>query len=214
MGYLNSILLVVSGIAALAYGAYFVHLGPSFWRSFIKTLAVGCLAALAYVDQGLTWLFWSLAFGAAGDMFLTWRGEQGFRLGLASFALGHLCLTLIFLESGAVFAFSFPVVGLLIIAIGLAIALFRAADAQKFIVVGYCAIIGIMGALALGLPEVHALALWAALLFVLSDAVLGSEMFLLRPEHPARSVTPYVIWATYYAAQLMFFFHFTGAIGS
>ena len=45
----------------------------------------------------------------------------------------------------------------------------------------------------------------AGLLFILSDMVLAAETFVLKLDHPARRVTPYVIWGTYWGAQVGFF---------
>ena len=67
-----------------------------------------------------------------------------------------------------------------------------------------------MGLAALGLPltQPAGIALIGAALFILSDAVLSLELFVLPATHAARRVTPFVIWSTYWLAQAVFLMAF------
>ena len=61
-----------------------------------------------------------------------------------------------------------------------------------------------MGIIAVSLPMSFVLAMVAAVLFIISDLVLGMERFVWAPVHPVRRIAPYVVWSAYWGAQLLF----------
>lgn len=182
-------------------------------RSLLKTAAVLLLAISAGLQGGAWLLVAALTLCALGDWMLSRTGEGAFMAGIGAFATAHLVYVALFLSQPAADPgrwSQLPQVLILIglLALGTAMAWLlwpRAGDLQGP-VMAYVPIILAMGLAALALPPEGALryALPAALLFVLSDLVLACEKFLLPEGHPLLRVTPYVIWSTYWLAQLGF----------
>ncbi len=70
-------------------------------------------------------------------------------------------------------------------------------------VVPYAIAITLMAAMAMWLPWEGWPAMLGAVLFVVSDFVLATELFRLGPDAPSRRVTAPVVWWTYVAAQAL-----------
>lgn len=208
---LSTAFVILSLFAAFAYGAVYTVRPIGFVRSMSKTLAVAALALSAFFAGSPLLLVGALALGATGDYFLSREGDSAFLSGLGAFAAAHVLYILLLVNLGGFTSVGEPlVIGLLVLAIGMAIALFLKAGDLKIPVVIYVAIIATMGMAAFGLPETRNVALVAALLFIISDTVLAFELFLLQEKSAARRVTPYVIWVTYFAAQFLFFWDLGG----
>lgn len=197
-------------VLALWFGLAYCYRGPSWPKSVIKTASVAGLSLAAFWAGAPPMLGLALGLGALGDFCLSRAGKPAFLAGLVAFALAHLAYAVLLHQSGAVAALT-PAVGLmLLLAAGMGLVLFAHAGPLRWPVVGYVAIIAGMAVLALGLPPVLWLGVVAALCFVLSDAVLGLELFVLGPAHPLRRVTPFVVWGAYWTAQLLFLLAFGG----
>ncbi len=197
-------LVGLSLIAAIWFGCRYCWQPPSIAKSIIKTASVAGLAIAGVVLAAPPLLVAALALGAMGDFFLSRSGDRAFLAGLSAFALAHLAYIALLLQVGASVSADLP--GLIVVLLGsvMAALLFRTTGKLRWPVVGYVAIIATMGLLAVGLPAGHALALLAALLFMLSDTVLGFEYFILPRQSRLRAATPFVIWATYWSAQALF----------
>jgi len=210
-------LTVAAALCALGYLVICAR-PPSQQRSLLKTGAVMLLAVAAGVS-GASWLLAAaLALCALGDWMLSRAGEGAFLAGTAAFAAAHLVYVALFLTQPAADPARWSelpqilfVVGLLVLALGMAWLLMPQAGALQGAVLAYIPIILAMGLAALVLPDQGTLrfVLPAALLFILSDMVLASERFLLSPGHPAQAATPYIVWAAYWLAQLGFLLAFT-----
>jgi uncharacterized membrane protein YhhN len=74
---------------------------------------------------------------------------------------------------------------------------------MAFGVVPYSIAITAMAAMAMWLPWEGWPAMLGAVLFVVSDFVLATELFRLREDDPVRRVTSKIVWWTYVAAQAL-----------
>lgn len=211
---LNTALLILSLMSAIAYGAVYTVRPDGFFRSLTKTVAVSALALVALLSSSPLLLFGALALGSAGDFFLSREGDRAFLAGLGSFALAHVFYVILLVDLGGFASLVNPMaIGLLILAFGMGSALFLKAGDLRWPVVIYVAIIAAMGLAAFGLPDIRVLSLIAAVLFIVSDTVLAFELFLLPAQSTARRATPYIIWVTYFAAQFLFFWDL-GTVGT
>ncbi len=204
--------LILAGLFALAYLGL-VARPESLIRSIVKTASVALLALAAALAGGPILLVAALALCALGDWLLSRPGEGAFMAGIGAFAAGHLAYVAAFLthplaDLGRLTAMPQPaiIVAMAVLGLGAARLLAPRAGALRGPVLGYIPVIVSMALAALVLPPVGALAwlLPAALLFVFSDLVLAGETFLLPEGHRARAATPYIVWASYWGAQLGF----------
>lgn len=170
---------------------------------------IGVALSLGALDTSVgRWILVALVCSLAGDVFLLGDAEGSFIRGLASFLLGHLAYVVAFLLLAQP-TWS-PVVALVLVALVLVgRRVFLGARAQGGPVLGgavaaYMAVIGTMAALgvSLGRPVLGA----GALLFLVSDAVLGWDRFVAR--QPWARV---VVMTTYHLGQLLIVI---GAIGA
>ncbi|UWR79117.1 lysoplasmalogenase [Phaeobacter inhibens] len=215
----GDVLIVTAALLALLYLGLTAR-PPSALRSLSKTLAVLLLAVAAWLGAGPLLLTLALGLCAVGDFCLSREGEGAFMAGVGAFAAGHLVYISLFLGQGdSDFArlIQLPqLVGVLVLAVaGLAMVRLLAprAGALKGPVLAYVPIILGMGLAALTLPlggglTGLALVLPAAVAFMASDIVLAFETFVLAEDHPARRVTPYVVWPLYWGAQAGFLLAF------
>lgn len=170
---------------------------------------IGVALSLGALDTSVgRWIIVALVCSLAGDVLLLGDAERSFIRGLASFLLGHLAYVVAFLLLAPP-TWS-PVVALVLVALVLVgRRVFQGARARGGPVVGgavaaYMAVIGTMAALgvSLGRPVLGA----GALLFLVSDAVLGWDRFVAR--QPWARV---VVMTTYHLGQLLIVI---GAIGA
>ena len=193
--------LLLSALFSLPYGLWLTHRPPGLARSVVKTLPVALLAAAALVILGPGYLVAALALGAAGDWFLSRPGERAFLAGLASFALGHLALVALYWP--ATFVPTLWAALPLGLALVMTPVLLPRAGALRAPVLAYIAIIALMG-LAVLQPENGALAWRGALLFMVSDALLGISLFVLGDGDARGRILAPVVWFTYWGAQALF----------
>ncbi len=198
------VLVGLSLIAAIWFGWRYCWQPPSIAKSIIKTASVAGLAIAGVALAAPPLLIAALALGAMGDFFLSRSGDRAFLAGLSAFALAHLAYIALLLQVGASVSADLPSLIVVILGGVMAVLLFRTTGKLRWPVVGYVAIIAAMGLLAVGLPAGYAFALLAALLFMLSDTVLGFEYFILPRQSRLRVATPFVIWVTYWVAQALF----------
>ncbi|MEJ8559983.1 lysoplasmalogenase [Yoonia sp. GPGPB17] len=184
----------------------------SLGKSVIKTLAVGALALSAVLVQAPILLIAALCLGALGDLFLSRDGDRAFLLGLVAFALSHLAYVALFLTLGASFNLSLPVIFIGGFAVLVEAILFHNAGVLRWPVVVYVGIIATMGILAVDLPAGFALGALAAILFIISDTVLGFDTFVLPADGLPTKVAPFAVWTFYWAAQLLFLVSFADPI--
>lgn len=176
-------------------------------RSIRKTLPV-TLFALAAVAQGAPpMLIAALALSAIGDFALSRPAEKSFLIGMIAFAAAHLAYIAVMVTLGATFsAAQWPIIALLL-AFGLTTEWWLRPHTGdlKWPVRAYVGIILVMAVVALGLPEIRNVALWGAVLFVVSDLILSLETFVLHPEDPRRKWAGKLVWLTYICAQIGLF---------
>ena len=196
--------LVLSGAGfAAVYGLRFcVARRSSAARSLVKTLAVGLLALAAPHLGAAATIALGLGLGAAGDFFLSRRGEASFLAGMAAFVAGHIAYAVAFRHAGAGLPGAIPLVALFALAASTEVWLAPHTGRLLWPVRGYVLVILAMAAAALGLPPGYGTVKLGAALFVLSDLVLAIDLFRFGPERPdpwrAR-----LLWAAYWLGQLL-----------
>lgn len=210
-GPLAPIILAGAFCAALLYGMALNRSAPSPARTVIKTAGLAGLSVVAAL-AGLPWLLvLALAASAVGDGLLAGPGERRFMAGVGAFALAHAAYVPLFIGLGA---WQAPPDGtrlaamalLLVVAVWLlAVVLWRYLGALRWPLTGYFLIILAMGFTALAMPgSVGGLAITAgAMAFVLSDMVLGIELFRLKDGSRWRSLTGPAIWVLYFGGQAL-----------
>jgi uncharacterized membrane protein YhhN len=214
-------LLALAAFAGLVYLLRFCSAPTSWARTVTKTLSVAALALAAGLSGAPGPLVLALSLCALGDYLLSRDTEQTLLAGVGAFAAGHLAYIAVF-ASVPGFELGHLVTGLgLLFSAFLAVygavmmwQLFRRAGPLRFAVMAYVPIIVAMGLCAYCVPALGELGLIlpAAILFMLSDSILAAELFLLRADHPLRQITPYLIWASYWLAQLGFFWAFAAPL--
>lgn len=191
-------------LSALGFLIYLVLLGQktSLKRTIAKTVAVGALAVLAFHGGGPLLLVLALALSAAGDAFLAHEGDPAFLGGLGSFLLAHIAYAVLLLSSGPGLSAA-PVPGVLavvVFALVMGTLMVRNAGPLALPVAAYVLAIAVMG---LGGVTLGGMVLLGAALFMASDAILGSEKFLISESSPARRLTGPAVWLLYYAGQTL-----------
>lgn len=195
------------GVSLICGIAYFLTRGlPVFPGSVaIKGLSVSPLALIAFrqlVGSDRLLLAGALLLSALGDVFLGLGGEQWFVYGLSSFLIAHVFYIALFVRQWphppAASAARRVVAALLIVfAAAMFAELLPTLGAMKLPVAAYmCALTG-MG-LTAALADFRA---WwiviGAALFMLSDSLIAVGKFMSPIAYG-----DYVIWATYYMAQV------------
>lgn len=205
---MDVILLSISGVLALMYGAWFSPRGASWPKSVVKTASIGLLAVVAVMIGGPVLLILGMLLGAMGDYWLSRDGERAFLIGLVSFAFGHVFYIGLLLQFGAMPQVNLLTALMIVFAVVMAWTLWPRAGALRLPVMGYVGIITVMGVLALGLPASLWIGMSAGLFFVVSDTILACELFVMHRQTRARIVTSRMVWLTYYGAQSMFLIGF------
>jgi uncharacterized membrane protein YhhN len=196
--------------AAVAYGVYFLRRPPTWLRAGVKTLAIGAPAA-GFIIAGAPFpLVLALVASALGDFFLALDKKWVLPLGILSFLIAQLVYFVIFT---AIWFFSgdnsplwprYLAMGALI-ATTIAFLIWMAPRLgwMAFGVVPYSIAITGMAAMAMWLPWDGWPAMVGAVLFVVSDFVLATELFRLPQDASVQRVTAPVVWWTYVAAQAL-----------
>lgn len=203
--------LVFSLAASVLY--LFMTRRPVSWtRTVAKTGSVVLLAMLAWLAGGPLLLVGVLAVSALGDYFLALEGEQTFLLGLGSFLLGHIGYVILFLPIGRPAALPLGVAGAAVLLVAVTAFAFYVARAilprveagMKGPVIAYIAVIFAMGITATAFNSL--LIVIGAVLFMISDALIAYEKFVLGYTAAARQLIGPAVWVTYYGAQLALMF--------
>ena len=207
------VFLGLGGVLALVYlGQLATGIVPEgHWqRSAAKTGATVALVAAGWVSDAPGLVLLGLALGAAGDFFLSRRGQVWFLAGMAAFAVGHLAYVDGFWARANALGFTAPGSGQWALLGGLAVLiavlgrwLSAHADDLRLPVRGYALVIGLMAAAALILPEGPGRGLiWVGVgLFVLSDTLLALRLFVAGPA--AHRPLDLAIWPAYWLGQAL-----------
>ena len=182
--------------------------GATRWiRSIRKTLPVALFAIASFIEGAPLLLVAALGFSALGDLALSRDGTKAFLIGMVAFATAHIAYIVVMLSQGATMDLSQWPYMVLMLAFGASTEwwLRPHTGALKWPVRAYVLIILTMGLVALGLPEARSIALWGALLFVISDLILSIETFVLKQDDPRRKLAGKLVWITYIAAQIGLF---------
>jgi len=183
------IALAVSLLCSVIYTAT-ISAGPFSGRWAVKAMAVAALALLVR-KQRLPAA--ALLLGALGDALLE-AGSSYFVHGLAAFLCGHIVYTIAFLRAGVRRLPAGAPVLLTLYAAAFAFWLWPHLGPLQAPVLVYMAAITVMATCSLRLS---ALAAAGAVLFLLSDSLLAANQFVAPV-----AAGGYLIWITYYAAQL------------
>jgi uncharacterized membrane protein YhhN len=211
-----SVVLAASVALALLHFRW-LNKAASHSRALLKTLPVLLLSVYALIINAPLVLVAALALAALGDLCLAYDGEAPFMSGLAAFLLAHLAYVALFwpladtgliVESPWRYAFAWLFV---MMAVAVLFLLWRPAGRLAGALGVYAAAIVAMALSALSVRSILPGA--AAGLFVLSDAALGVQRFLVRPADPILAVLKPFVWGTYYAAQLIFTLAMAGLPG-
>lgn len=203
--------LAIATVCGFLYQIWFCRRPASNAKSIVKTVSIAALAGVGYFMGASTLLVAGLGFCAIGDFFLSRDGERAFLYGLISFALGHLFFVVLFASVGdltLLWQWPWIVFALILITLGVVMAriLWPVAGDLAIPVMVYIAIIMAMGLSAMSMTgQGITVAALGAGLFVLSDMILSSELFLMRPDHPMRRFTPLFVWLFYWMAQIAIF---------
>lgn len=193
-------------LCAVMFGLFYCNTPPSFAKITLKTLSTSLLALASVVFGGPLTLTLALALGALGDFMLARGTTRTFLLGLISFALAHLAyagLTFLIWQGGDLW-----LVHATLIVFGALMAriLYPKTGALRWPVMIYIAIIMVMGMAAFGTQR--PVLIVAALLFMLSDALLSGSLFVLNKDAKWQRFAPYAVWSTYWTAQFLFLYGF------
>jgi len=194
---------VASG-AALVYWVLSLRDGHGWLRRGIKGLAVAPLALMA-LTQGAPLVALALALCSLGDVVLSRPGQGAFLGGLIAFALGHIAWIVVFIAKFTVSPalLSDPVRlallgALAVLAVFMARLLIPRAGTLKGPVAIYLGIIMVMAVTALATPPL--LIVTGAMLFAVSDTLLGMQTFVLRHGIGRERIANALIWPLYWGA--------------
>jgi uncharacterized membrane protein YhhN len=135
-----------------------------------------------------------LVLSVAGDVLLLSRAHRAFLAGLVSFLLAHVAYAAAFAPVSSRPTLLLPLVVATLA--GILMWLWPHLGAMRLPVLAYCAVIGAMVWLALGVPD--PLVRWGAGLFFVSDLFVARGRFV-RPG----KVNQLVGWPLYYAGQFL-----------
>lgn len=210
--------LAIATLCGFLYQIWYCRRSPSIKKSIIKTTAIAMLAVVSFGMSAPHLLTAGLAFCAVGDFFLSREGDRAFLLGLISFALGHVFYIVLFAKNGDIsvlMQWPWAAFALILIFLGgfMARLLWPAAGDLRIPVMVYIAIIMGMGLSAIGMTgQGMTVAALGAGMFILSDMILSTELFLMRDDHPMRRFTPLFVWLFYWMAQLAIFVGMTSTM--
>lgn len=194
--------------AALGLGYCWVLPGPkTALRAVWKTLPILLLALYGLLLGAPTLLIVALLLGAVGDAFLAFDGARAFIGGLVAFLLSHLVYAAVMAPlgvSGLVFAEAWRLVaGLLLLVHTLVVVCLIRRQAGRLLpaILAYVAVFLLVGWMALRIDNPWVVV--GTVTFILSDTTLALRLFSWGPDHRFDGPAAYVVWATYYAAQLI-----------
>lgn len=196
-----SALLLFAALLAVLYGIAFCQREASWPKTLIKTASVAALALAAPGHAAPALIVAGLAFGAAGDFFLSRPGEKAFLAGMGAFAAGHLAYAAEFWQPDTLPPLV-PVAGLLALAASTELWLAPHTGALRWPVRAYVAVITLMALAAMTLGPDRQTALLGAVLFVLSDLLLSLDLFVVKTPVLNRALS-HLLWAAYWSGQAL-----------
>jgi uncharacterized membrane protein YhhN len=176
-------------------------------RAAWKTLPVLLLALYAFAVDAPPLLVAALALGALGDLSLAFDGERAFIGGVAAFLLAHVAYVLLLIsiaDPSIAFAALWRIVagGLIaVLTLGVLVRIWKPAGRLALPIGLYVLLFMAFVWLTLGLQ--NPLVFVGASLFMLSDLILTMRKYWFGPDHPMDGVAAYIVWVTYYAAQVI-----------
>lgn len=182
---------------------------PSWTRTGVKALPVGCFTLAAWLAEAPPFLTVALFLSLLGDLALSRDGRQAFLFGMASFGLAHVVFVMLFqsIGGGALwegFAEA-PVVAILVLIAALSSEIWLApfTGVMRWPVRAYVAVITAMVLVVWTLP--FGLIQIGALLFMASDTVLSLVLFRLTPATAWHDRAAWALWVLYVAGQALIY---------
>lgn len=210
LGIVSWALIALGAVAAVAYGASFLHRPPTLARALLKTLFLAAWTAAFAMAGAHPILVIALGASALGDFFLAFDRKWMLPFGVLFFLLAQLAY---FAGFAALWFFSgdnsplwprYVAMGAIIAtSIGVLVWMAPRLGWMALAVVPYAIAITGMASMAMWLPWPGWPAMIGAISFLTSDFVLATELFRLPPDAPIRRVTAPVVWWTYAAAQAL-----------
>lgn len=205
--------LLLAALTSLAY-PFMAEDGPVNRRTIVKIGAVGGLIIWALASHvhlpeaaqalGIIILL-ALIFSVIGDGFLARNNDRMFLFGLVSFLLGHVFYVvamLILADFSGLAVWQYGVAAALVLGAGTMITLlWGGAGKMRLPVAAYATTIACMGISAVFSNAYGGWVIVGAVLFMISDSVIGIERF--RQPFPGSRMT---VWVTYMAAQYLLLF--------
>ena len=217
-----SIGLYFSAALALIYLGYYCYRPASIGKSVVKTGSIAVLCLVSVLAGGPVWLSLALGFCALGDYLLATGSQTGFMAGIGAFAFGHIAYSVAFLTHALAqpaLVLAAPQLLVAVAMTGFAVImaklLFRRAGGLGGAVLAYIPIISGMGIASLVLTETGLFnpVFFGAILFVISDFVLSVEKFVLASHARLGKITPFLVWPTYWFAQVLLLVGILGLVG-
>ncbi len=189
------------------YGIAFCYREKGVAGLLVKTGSTALLALYAFYEGGPILLVAALAFSALGDAFLAGKAERWLLPGMGAFFLAHALYVALFWQLGEGGS-PLPVKlaqGVLVLG-GVAFLFWLTPYVDKPMrnpVIAYTAVILMMGAAALALPEAYRLVSLGALMFIASDVILSLQLFRKPPDQPASIPSSLAVWILYFGGQAL-----------
>ena len=216
---MQQILLILSAILAIAYGAYGSSLytgePPFIVGTIFKASSIVILGLVALLTRS-NLLAAGLLFGALGDALLAWSPDT-FLHGAFAFLIGHLFYIALWLRAGIGVGAALKQPPRLLGAIALIIAciamtyLLVPNDNAMFAPLSvYTAVLTLMALCSFTLPTTRWLVMAGAVLFFISDGFVAWNMFHHDPDPTLAYWRSFAGWMIYWAGQAAICF---GALG-
>lgn len=213
------VLLALSSILAIAYGAYGSSLyegaPPFVVGTIFKASSIVILGLVALLARS-NLLAAGLLFGALGDALLAWSQET-FLYGAFAFLIGHLLYIALWLRAGIGVGATLKQPPRLLVAIALIIActamtyLLVPRDNSMFAPLAvYTAVLTLMALCSFTLPTTRWLVMIGAVLFFISDGFVAWNMFHHDSDPMLAYWRSFAGWMIYWAGQAAMCF---GALG-
>ncbi len=201
-----------TGILALsvALGTSYLWILPrekTVVRAIWKTLPVLLLSVYALAVDAPVLLAVALFLGALGDLSLAFDGDPAFIRGVAAFLLSHVAyvgLLASFTQPALALSEPWRIPAALVVAgftCGVLARIWRPAGRMAMPIGAYVLVFMVLVWLTLGLPD--PLAFVGATLFIFSDVILTIRKYWTGPDHPIDRLASYVVWISYFAAQVI-----------
>ncbi|WP_186644810.1 lysoplasmalogenase [Fluviispira vulneris] len=186
---------------------YFVtiKLQPYRLHWLIKGCSISFLAAFAFFNfpNSIALVFTAaLVFSSVGDIFLAYSEEKYFVHGLVSFLLSHIIYSFIFIKYAGNISENFWQKLILVITISIYFVvmlrvLYKRLGNLKIPVFIYMGVLACMVIGSIFVINFNYILIIGAFLFAISDSILAIQKFVKTIKGSA-----YMIWASYYLAQL------------